>query len=153
MDIDQVIADFLKDAQFRIAEIGVELDNLADMSSEEYQILADHRLQLSEFIGIIYVGQWNIIDGYNLLDWDDYDIQQESEYLRTETGMINSPFTTFSCVYPQIVNNIVEGDGAGLPVGDPGDFIYYNTNGEPVTVQFPRLVGMQSGDTVQSYFA
>lgn len=152
--IDTYIEEFLRDAQYRIAQIGGELDDLNDADSPEYLKLSGYRLELYQFMDIIYVGTWSILDGYNHLDWDDYDIKAEAEYLRNRTGMVTSPFTTFVGVYPQIVDSVTGTDlTTGLPAGDPGEFIYYNNNSDPVTVKFPVSAGMADGDTPQTFFS
>ena len=154
MDIDQIISDFLRDAQFRITEIGTELDNLADFQDPRYIELEEQRLQLYLYMDILYVGQWSILDGFNHLDWDDYEINLECEYLRNETKMINSPYASFVGSYPEIVACISgETGGEGLPSGSPGDFIYYNSNSNPVVEQFPLTVGMADTDTVTTFFS
>lgn len=155
MDIDQIVSDFLRDAQFRITQIGTELDGLKDFEEPRYIELESQRLQLYLYMDILYVGQWSILDGYNHLDWDDYDINLECEYLRNVTEMINSPYASFVGTYPEIVACITgqQPSGGGLPAGNPGDFIYYNANGNPVTEQFPLTVGMIDSDTVNSFFS
>lgn len=151
--IDQYIADFIRDAQFRMAEIATELDALGDFDSPRYIELDGYRRELYAFMDILYVGNWSIAGGYNHLDWDEYDIKAEAEYLRNRTEMITSPYTTFVGLYPQIVENISGGvNGTGLPAGDPLDIIQYNLNSEPVTVKMPTFAGMQTGDTPTTYF-
>ena len=44
--IDTIVNDFLRDAQFRIVEIGTELDNIGDFQDPRYIELEDQRLQL-----------------------------------------------------------------------------------------------------------
>ena len=152
--IDTIINDFLRDAQYRIVEIGNELDENSDFDSPRYQKLEQQRLELYQFMDILYIGQWNIIDGYNHLDWSDYDITLESQYLRNRCEMINSPYASFVGSYPEITACILGvSSGSGLPSGDPGDFILYNENGTPETIPYPGFVGMADTDTVASYFS
>lgn len=152
--IDTVVNDFLRDAQFRIVEIGNELDPMKDFEDPRYIELETQRLLLYMFMDILYVGTWDIIDGYNHLDWDDHDITLESEYLRNRCEMINSPYASFVGSYPQITACILgASSGTGLPVGNPGDFIYYNLNGNPETEVFPTSVGMIDTDTVEQFFS
>jgi hypothetical protein len=152
--IDTIINDFLRDAQYRIVEIGNELDENPDFESPRYQELEQQRLELYQFMDILYIGQWNIIDGYNHLDWSDYDITLESQYLRNRCEMINSPYASFVGSYPEITACILGvSSGSGLPAGDPGDFILYNENGTPKTIPYPGFVGMADVDTVASYFS
>lgn len=154
IDINVVVSDFIRDAQFRITEIGTELDNLRNSSDPRFIELEDQRLQLYLFMDILYIGQWSILDGYNHLDWSDYDITLESEYLRNRCEMINSPYASFVGTYPEIVACISgQTSGSGLPSGSNGEFIYYNENGTPETVLFPSTVGMLDGDTVNLFFS
>lgn len=152
--IDQYVSDFIKDAQFRIAEIGVRLEDLKDKQEPEYLELEGFRLELYQFMDILYVGEWSIRDdGYNHLDWTDYEIRQEAEYLRNATGMITSPYTTFVSYFPSIGQIPGAEEAGGLPAGDPDSFILYDVNGNPVTVDFPTAVGAIASDTVENYFS
>lgn len=150
--IDQSIADFIKDAQFRIAEIGTDLDGMEDFESPRYIELESFRLELYQFMDILYIGQWSIIDDYNHLDWEDYDIQREIEYLRNRTQMINSPYTTFVGNYPEIIETINDSVKLSLPLGTFNDVIYYDENGNAVTSPFPNVAGMNATDTPLTYF-
>lgn len=152
--IDQNVADFIRDAQFRIAEIGVSLDGLDDFESPEYTELEQQRLELYQFMDCLYVGQWSILDGYNHLDWEEYDINQEMEYLRNRTSMITSPFITFVGNYPEIVESITGLNFAsGLPSGNNSQYIGYDANGNAIAIDFPVLAGMIDTDTALTYFA
>lgn len=157
IQIAQDVADFLRDAQFRIAEIGTSLDGMGDFESPEYKELEEQRLELYQFMDCLYVGQWSIYesDGFNHLDWDDYDINQEMEYLRNRTGMITSPFTAFVGNYPEIVGNIDGQDASGgaLPTGIEGQYVGYDVNGVPIAIGFPILAGANDIDTALTYFA
>ena len=154
IDINQYIADFLRDAQYRIAEIGVSLDDLDDFDSPEYKELESQRLELYQFMAILYVGEWSIIDGYNHLDWEEYDIKQEAEYLRNRTGMITSPFTTFVGNYPEVAESI-SGVlfGTGIPAGTNTQYVGYDENGNPIAAEFPPSAGMNDTDTALTFFA
>jgi len=152
--IDQIISDFLRDAQYRMVEIANELDELDDFSDPRYEELEQQRLELYLFMDCLYVGMWSIYDGYNHLDWDDYDIQAEIEYLRNRCEMINSPYMTFVGTYPEILACITgDTSGSGLPSGNYGDMIYYNSNGNPITVPLPVIVGMLDSDTPSTFFS
>ena len=150
--IDLYISEFIKDAQFRIAEIGTELDNLDDFCSPRYVELEGYRIELYQFMDVLYIGQWSIIDGYNHLDWEEYDIKREMEYLRNRTQMINSPYTTFVGNYPEIVESIIDSAKLALPLGEFNDVIYYDENGNAVTSPFPVTAGMNATDTPLTYF-
>lgn len=154
MAIDLNVADFMRDAQFRIAEIGVSLDGLSDFESPEYKDLEQQRLELYQFMDCLYVGQWSIPDGYNHLDWDEYDIDLEMQYLRNRTGMITSPFTTFVGNYPEIVEGISGLNfGTGLPSGNNQQYIGYDVNGNAVAIDFPVLAGAIDTDTALTFFS
>ena len=156
MTIDQEISNFIRDAQYRIAEIGESLSNMKDEDSQEYANLKDIREQLYLFMDCLYVSYQDIIDGYNFLDadWTDYFIKQEMEYLRRESGMINSPFDTYLILYNEIVigGAVVEG-GANLPIGTANQFVGYDASGNPVAQNFPTKVGMNTTETAAAYFS
>lgn len=154
MDIDQYIADFLRDAQFRIAQIAEEMDGLDSIDSPRYKELEGFRLELYQYMDILYIGAWSIKDGFNHLDWTDNEIQAEAEYLRATTGMITSPFTTFVGNFPEIVASITnQTPVSGLPIGVNGDFILYDENNIPQTVKFPIIVGAVTNENITTYYA
>jgi len=154
MAVDAYISDFVRDAQYRMAEIADLLNKMRNEDSPEYKQLLDWREQLYLFMDCLYVGNVDIEGGYNFLDWDDYSIQEEIEYLRNYTGMVTSPYTTFVGTYPGLVEAIgTSGGGAALPAGTGGQYIAYNTNGEPVAYTFPVKAGMNDNETALAYFS
>lgn len=149
--IQELVEDFLRDAQYRIAEIQNEMESLDDQDFR-FELLKEQREDLYLFMHCIYIGQWNIKDGYNHLDWDDWDIQNEMEYLRESCEMITSPFVTFVGNYPSIVESLGSSFGDALPSGTPQDYIYYDANGNAVTAPFPVQAGATDSDTPSTYF-
>lgn len=153
ISIEQYIANFIKDAQYRIAELGVIIDEEGDFDSPVYKEAQSWTLQLHQYMEVLYVGEMNIIDGFNFLDWDDYSIKAEAEYLRNLTGMVTSPFITFVGEYPQIVESITGiSEATGLPIGFQGQYVGYDANGNPIAEVFPLTAGMQDNDTVETFF-
>ena len=166
MTINEYIDSFLRDAQYRIATLSVEIDSLEDKGSYQYRELFNKRLELSTFMDIVYEGKWYIIDGYNHIQytesadqeetWTEKEVIQEIEYLRYYTEMNEVPFITFTAHYPQIVNSIGSGgsgSGTDFPAGLPGQTIFYNASSEPYADWIDPYGGMYTGESINSYFS
>lgn len=84
MTISDVMTNFINDARFRVAQIGIELDlSSHPASSKHYRDLESKQLQLIQFLDCIYVDRLSFIDGHiNFLNWTDEAITRETEYLR-----------------------------------------------------------------------
>lgn len=152
MAIEQKISDFLRDAQYRMAEIANRMEEKDDYDNE-FEELEEQRLSLYLFMDCIYIGNWSIRGGgYNHLFWDDYDIEHEMEYLRNYCGMVTSPYITFVGNYPTIVASVGASSGSSIPNGAPSEYIYYDAAGNPITAPFPVFAGATDSDTVETYF-
>jgi hypothetical protein len=152
-DLNTVINEFLRDAQYRVAELSVELDDARDQRLFDKGAFAI-RAELILWMDLLFDPRQDVLDpAYNFLDgWDERDIIGECEYLRQKSGMSSIPYATFAGYSPDISNKIIgEGSGETLPVGSPGDHIVYNTSGIPVADPFPTEGGMQS-ETIDQFF-
>lgn len=154
MNIDEIIANFLRDAQYRVAELAVVIN---DKKKEGYNYEEEEwlRAQLILWMDLLYDPRADIYEGYNFLeDWTDREIQAECEYLRKLTGMGDIPWLTFAGYSPQIRQEIL-GDssgGASFPFGNVGDILIYEVAGNiPVPRPFPDVGGMV-GETIAEYF-
>ena len=153
MTIDEIISNFLRGAQYRIAEFTIEI-NEKKKEGYNYDEEQFKRAQLILFMDLLYDSRANIKDGYNFLaDWTDLEIQRETEYLRKFTGMGEIPYLTFAGYSPEIRQEILgDGSGATFPFGNVGDMLVYLTAGNtPVTIPFPEEGGM-IGETIDEYF-
>lgn len=63
MTLNDYIANYLRDAQYKIAELSVEMDTLQDQGSYQYEKLYRSRLELAMFMDILYEGKWLIRKG------------------------------------------------------------------------------------------
>ena len=152
-DINTIVNDFLRDAQYRIAEFTIEINEKKKegYSYDEEQFM---RAQLILFMDLLYDSRADIYEGYNFLeDWTDLEIQRETEYLRKFTGMGEIPYLTFAGYSPEIRQEILgDGNGVTFPFGNVGDMLIYQTAGiAPVTIPFPEEGGM-IGETIDEYF-
>lgn len=154
-DIDQIVNDFMRDAQWRVAEIGIELDEMKSRNSAEYKRLSFIREELYLFMDSLYIGRHPISDGYTYIYniWTERQVIEEIEYLRSWSGMTITPFYNFVSYYTQVLNQITQGGNAsGLPQGDPGDFYVVNANGFVEAYPFPSFAGMIDYESVSDYF-
>lgn len=160
MTLTQSILDFLRDGQYRIAQLSSELDDLKDDGGYLYDDRFLKRLQISVLMDILYEGKWYILDGFNhvqigdaLYDWTEREVMQAIESVRYETDMNEIPFITFTAHYPQIAIYGQSGLGsADLPTGQPGDTIFYNESGSAYTDSIDQFGGMNDTDTIETYF-
>ncbi len=163
MTIHDYIAEFLKDAQYRVGKLTAEIDALSDDGGYLYDTKKEHRLWLTTFMDILYEGRWLILDGYNHVQyvdtptedfWTEREIIQEIQYLRYHTNMNEVPYINFTGHYPQIVSTITGSSqsGSGFPAGLPGDMLFYNLSGGVYADSVDSTGGMYENETIDSYF-
>jgi hypothetical protein len=182
MTIDDYINNFLRDAQYRVGTLSVEIDEMEDDGSTQYQLAFRQRLELTTFMDIVYEGKWYITDsGYNHIQylegaidaeetWTQKEVIQEIEHLRYYTNMNEVPFINFTAHYPQIINGtggsgsalpppgsvLPPGTsyplGAGFPAGLYGQTIFYNISNQPYAEFIDPYGGINTGESITSYF-
>ena len=168
MTIDEHIGNFLRDAQYRIAQLSVEMDKLGDDGSYQYRDMYSKRLQLSVFMSILYEGNWRIIEpGFNhiqfevsasgaLETWTEREMLAEIDYLRYYTNMNEVPYITFTGHYPLIqASSSSESGGSGsgesLPQGLYQQMIIYNLSNVPIAVDIDPYAGPLDGESINTY--
>ena len=164
MTIDDYIGNFLRDAQYRIGVISVEMNELEDEGSYQYKELDKSRLALGAFMDILYEGKWLVQDGYNHLQigssgqtWSEYDLMSEIDYLRYNHAMNEVPAITFTGHYPTIAS-IISGGGASsaissLPAGQYGQLMGFDGNEVPEAQDIDRYGGHRDNETITDYFS
>jgi len=165
MTINDHIANFLRDAQYRVAMLGIEMDDIDDEGNYDYIELRRQVMELELFMSILYIGMWKIQDGYNHLGigstWTEQEILREIERLRYRCSMNEAPFITFTGHYPKIVQQIIGGSGSGESSGGSGftppagliyQFLMYNISGILVPVYLDEYGGQVDGETIDQYF-
>jgi hypothetical protein len=164
MTLAQYVSDYLRDAQYRIAQLTGEIDSLKDEGEENpnFVLLKEKRMALIRFMRLVYDPFHSFQDaGYNFLkastEWSDREIINEIEYLRDYTDMALIPYAVFTGFYPTIVNNILGdnfggGGVANLPEGEYLNVLRYNINGELEAIPFPQYTGM-GNLTINDYFS
>jgi hypothetical protein len=164
MTIDEHISNFLRDAQYRIAQLSVEMDKLQDEGSYRYQVCFKQRLKLIIFMNLLFEGKWFIADGgYNHIQygdtddtWTETELIHEIEELRYYTNMNEVPYITFTAHYPQIASYLGTagpvGSGTEFPSGEQGDTIFYNFAGVPYADNIDPWAGPFHDQTIDNYF-
>lgn len=164
MTIAQYISDFLRDAQYRVSELTIKIDEKKDEGEEDpnFILLKAKRKALIDFMELVYDPFHLFIDDeYNFLKaataWTDREISAEIEYLREYTDMTRIPYGVFTGYYPTILvsllgNNVNAGENAVFPEGDYLDILRYNVNGELEAIPFPQYTGM-GNLSINDYFA
>jgi hypothetical protein len=162
MTLDDYIANFLRDAQYKIAVLSVEMNEIADQGSYQYKTLYKSREYISGFMAILYEGKWLINSGYNHMQvgeeemtWTEREIKEEIDYLRYYYSMNEVPYVTFTAHYPKIVS-IINGGGSGsgtsLPAGQYGQLMGFSQSGVAQAEDIDEWAGHLDGETITSYF-
>ena len=161
-DINIEVNNYLRDAQWRTAELTGEMDAIKDDGNIGFQRRDSIRLQLSTFMDLLYVTDYSIYGGYNFIyggdePWTDKEIQAEIDYLRSIGEMSEVPFLSFAEYQQDVVLNVVESgipaSGVDFPNGNQGDFLYYaNTGNSPIATPFSTIAG-HTTETIDIYFA
>jgi len=154
-DVNQVVNDFLRDAQYRVAELAILINKGKTESRRQnrYEQEQDWRSQLILWMDILYDSRHDFKSGYNFLyNWTDREIIEECEYLRKITGMNEIAWLSWAG-YTQMIREEVTGtSGSGLPVGTEDEHIIYDGNGNAYATPFPTTGGMQS-ETITQFFS
>lgn len=153
MTVDETISDFLRDAQYRVAELTNTL-----IESQQYDDTADLREDLELFMELLYEGRWRIKDGYNHIigHWSDRDIIDECEYLRRKSGMSITSYMTFAGYYPSIINDD-DGSGGGTGgltvTGTTKQVVGFDASGNPIAIDVDLYGGANETETITQYFS
>ena len=151
-DKDTVVFEFLRDAQYRVAELSTEIDT-ARRNAVPYDDQEDLRMQLAAWMDILWDSITSIRDYYTLLDWTDREVIAECDYLRSISGMAEIPYITFSGYHPQIISKITgESTGGNLPNGQFNQIISYDVSENPYALDFPEEGGMLDNESIDEYF-
>jgi len=168
---DDILA-FLRDAQYRVAELTGEINTLL-MKGEIESPAALHglRLELMAFIELLYEVSYGIYNGYNhVLSTDDVPvynkgfseewITHEMQYLRSHTGMSNLPLIQFGPYWTDVVNIITPATSGGGSTGGSinipgtyGQFLMYDISNQLVAIDLDEWAGMLPTETITDYFA
>lgn len=162
MTLDDYIANFLRDGQYRIAELSVEMNELEDQGSYQYVKLARSRKDIANFMAILYEGKWLVQSAYNHmqigadLTWTEREVIEEIEHLRYYNKMNEMPYINFTAHYPKIAS-IISGGGTGsgdsLPVGSYGQLMGFNPSGIAEAQTIDEYGGHIDGESITSYFS
>lgn len=165
-DINQEIYNYLRDAQWKTAELTVEMDEIKDEGNIGFQRRDAQRLQLSIFMDVLYVTDYSFYDGYNFIyagdePWTDKEIQAEIDYLRSIGELSEVPFLTFADFQQTTILN-APGEGGDpstpsepsiFPYGNQNDFLFYaNSGNTPIATPFPNSAGHINNETIDNYF-
>jgi hypothetical protein len=150
--MDEYISNFIVDAQYRIAELTVEIDE-KKRSDDNWKIQYLLRLELSMWLSVLYESVQDIYNGYNFLsDWTETEIKAECERLRLKAGITRIPYLSFTAYAPEIVVQGVSSGGSGVPAGTQGQLITYDASNVPYVDDEPEIGGMGSL-TISQYFS
>lgn len=165
--INQYVAEFLRDAQYRVGELTQEMIELRDEGSLHYEDMYNQRRAIWKFLQIVYDNYTLFTDnGYNFLgcdlstkfpQWTNREIIAEIDYLRVYGRMAQLPYLAFTGYYPEIVGSILGdgfnfgGDGWTPPTGDYLEILRYDVSGNLIPVTWPDYSGMRTL-TIDEYF-
>ena len=160
VDLTTAINDFVRDAQYRIAELSVEIDENRDNGQYRMAEALLLRHELSTFVEVLWWSRHPIIDGSNFLaaseDWTDAEITREIHRLRNKGGLNPVPYISFAGYNPEIIS---QGDGSGggcdgscFPQGTLGQYLAYDGSGTVIAQAWPEYVGANPQDDIFDYF-
>ena len=155
MDINKEISDFLRDAQYKLAQLTFQMDGNEDDGDVYYQELKEARWELDYFYSILLETSQQMEGGYNWLttaEWTEKDILNEIHYLRSKHQMNGMPVLDYQHTTHQIISFINDGGGGSLPTPTaPGLILVSTTTGwEEGTLG--DYVGMLDTESLDTYF-
>ena len=157
MDINKEISDFLRDAQYKLALITIEMDEKDDDGDVYYQQLKEQRWELDYFYSILYETTQAMIGTYNWLTaagWTEKDIMNEIHYLRNKYQLNGLPVLNYASSVTQIVNYVSNGQVQGAVVPPPvgaGDILVGSASGWLVG-SLSDYAGMIDTESLVTYF-
>lgn len=160
MSLQDKISDFLRDGQYRSAEITSKLNReIIDVDSREYKRLHRQRLLIDALISVLHYPYQDIKTGEFGLDvLTEFEIELEIEYVRKECEMNDIPWISFSTYRPEIrvftsgsggVSEEIDPTNLG---GDEGQLAQFNSQNKLIGVNKPVKIGWTNPD-IASYFA
>jgi hypothetical protein len=173
MGVNETVNDFLRDAQYRVAELTIEMDELDDAGNYLYVEKEVLRHELLSWMDTIYWGRHNLVDGsteqtppdsspYNFtasgVSWTDNEIIQECHLLRNKANMNPVPFINWNNYNPELVSyggsptTGNESTGAAFPIGTLGQYLTYNISGQVVAQSWPIYAGALESEDIFDYF-
>jgi hypothetical protein len=157
MTFQERVNQFVSDAVYRIGELGHLMDALADNSNYQYRDMYSVRRDLSNFLAILRHTTMSIKEGTTFLDWSEYDIEKEMQFLRRLSGMNQLPIMNFlnhavGVLVIQQGGSNGGGTPANFPAGLQGMTIFYNVSNQPYADYIDPYAGM-GNDDINTYFA
>lgn len=170
MAIHTDILAFLRDAQYRVAELTSEINEGLEIG-EIQSPKSKHRLrlELSMFIEVLYEINWGFTNGYNLIltnedpvvymtGWNLNLLNHEMQYLRNKAGMVNMPLISFGPYWTDVVNistgqNNPPINGGLNVIGVYKQFPMFNISNQLVAVDVDEYAGMLLNETITDYFS
>ncbi len=151
-DLNTTIADFLRDAQYRVATLSIEMYGMK-RRRKEYDRLHDLRAQIILWMDLLYESRDSIYgDDFNYLGgWTDRQIIEECQYLRKIGGMSNIAYITFAG-YSPIVRSVITGVANVIPSGLENQYLRFDAGGNLVAEAFPVTGGMTT-ESISEYFS
>jgi hypothetical protein len=139
-ELREYISNFLRDAQYRVAELTYEIHQEEDVYKGDE--LRKIRKEIFLFVHVLFVGRYKFYDdGYNFLNWTETEIREECEYLRIRGRFLKHPYTTFANYNPVITNQTIVIGGEGfIPSGFEGQVVTFDSQGNVVSRGIARLL-------------
>jgi hypothetical protein len=146
------VSYFLRDAQYRIAELGNQIKLEYHHDDEKVNYLSSVRDQLYAFCTVLFI---NILpfkdDNINYLSWDEQEIIAEIHYLRSIGGLNDLPIIDFTAYNHEVVDMQ---NYAGVSEGLRGSYeqLYsWDANNRPIAVYYSKIAGMNE-KTIAQFF-
>ena len=150
MTLEQHIAEFLRDAQYRLAEMSYELSSKSNRKIKNYDEKLLLLKRLTIFIHLLYVEDYPIYDtSFNFLNWSKNQIIKEIEFFRAKLNINVVAFAEFVNykTIVQLQNQILNITNEAIAAND----INAGSIGQNAIYVDEKTIGPQSFDTIAGY--
>ena len=138
--IQEHIAFFLRDAQYRFAELTDKKNSLISVESKQYKEIRSLRWQIYTFMSVVYESYYDIYEddqsGF-LNDWTDDEILAEIEYIRSISGISEAPYLEFVGLSQEIIQVSQTGGSANIDASTTNNIAVYKNStalkGKPIS--------------------
>lgn len=168
MTVEEVVNDFIRDGQYKVAELTIEMDQLDDSGNYLYVEKEKLRHELLTWIDTLFWGRHELVessqgsvntDPYNYTAsgnaWTDDEIIRECHKLRAKASLNPVPYISWNNYNPQIVSFAASGGSGGnvnFPPGTLGQYLAYDINGNVVAQSWPIYAGALESEDIFDYF-
>jgi len=155
-DYNTIMLNFIRDAQWRIAELAEDIYKFKEENKMFDVMEADGlRSELIFFLDLAFEPDYEVRNGINIIEGIMSRQQQmiEAQRLRERARMNDVPYLTWAGYTPQLIQKLTSALGGNLPVGGEDQIITYDGNGTPIAITLSPDQGYDGAETIEQYFS